>query len=72
MDYHFRSKREFKIEDKVLVISEEMDQFNSYLMKFRALASECTDELIKECTKKINNLLTLRIFKSKRIVLINE
>lgn len=55
-------KREFKIEDKVLVISEEMDQFNSYLMKFRALASECTDELIKECTNKINNLLTFYNF----------
>lgn len=52
------SKREFKIEDKVFIVSEEMDQFNSYLMKFRALASECTDELIKECTLKINNLLT--------------
>lgn len=55
-------QREFQIENETLVISSDMDQFNSYLMKFRTVASDCTDALMEECSRKVNNLLTFLNF----------
>lgn len=51
-------EREFHIKDKVLNIPKEMDLFNSYMLKFRTLASECTDAMIAECERKVNDLIT--------------
>ena len=51
-------KREFQINDEVLTISPQMDLSNSYMLRFRTLASECTDEVIAETSNKVQDLTT--------------
>lgn len=51
-------RRIFQLEDKELVISAEMDLFNSYMLRFRHLASLCTNELIAESRRKVHDLQT--------------
>lgn len=63
------SEKRFPIKGKELIITENMDIFNSYRLKFRELASICSDNARKEYDKKVNNLVTYieffpRIYKS--------
>lgn len=57
--------RKFPLCDKELEVSENMDIFNSYRLKFRELASICADNARKEYDKKVQNLLTYLEFFPK-------
>ncbi|MFR4476268.1 MAG: hypothetical protein ACLT3Y_02955 [Ruminococcus callidus] len=58
------SVRKFSVCGKRLEISESMDIFNSYRLKFRELASACTDNARKNMTK-VQNLSTFLGFIPK-------
>jgi len=59
------SIRKFPICGKKLEISESMDIFNSYRLKFRELAFTCTDNARKEYDRKVQNLSTFLSFYPK-------
>lgn len=71
------SIRKFPICGKELEISESMDTFNSYRLKFRELASACADNARKEYDRKVQNLSTFlgfypKIYQSYLSVLIKQ
>lgn len=71
------SVRKFSVCGKELEISESMDIFNSYRLKFRELASACTDNARKEYDKKVQNLSTFlgfypQIYRSHLNILIKQ
>lgn len=71
------SIRKFPICGKELEVSESMDIFNSYRLKFRELASACADNARKEYDKKVQNLSTFlgfypKIYQSYLSILIKQ
>ncbi|MEE1396662.1 MULTISPECIES: zinc ribbon domain-containing protein [Ruminococcus] len=71
------SIRKFPLCGKELEISESMDIFNSYRLKFRELASICADNARIEYDRKVQNLTTFlgfypNIYQSYLSVLIKQ
>ena len=54
--------RSFPLKGKELKIPAELDQFNSYMLKFRYLASLCANEVIIESRRKVHDLMTFIAF----------
>lgn len=52
------AERVFILRNKNLVISKDMDEFNSYRIKFREMAKKCSDNAVHEYLDKINNFDT--------------
>lgn len=71
------SIRKFPLCGKELEISESMDIFNSYRLKFHELASICADNARKEYDRKVQNLTTFlgfypKIYQSYLSILIKQ
>ncbi|MBQ3546321.1 MAG: hypothetical protein IJA34_15260 [Lachnospiraceae bacterium] len=52
------TEKEFSLNGKRFSVSQEMDEFNSYRLKFQEFALICTENARREYDKKVQNLVT--------------